>query len=118
MAVGAPAALPELAVVTAYNPASRLHSPRWNRAAHRALRARLDALGTPWLPARAHGSGPGARRWDEPGFALTGPGARRTALALAEELGQNAIVAARPEEPARLWVARRGFCGGAPGDPL
>lgn len=107
----------ERALITAYNPGSRA-PVEVNRAAHRALRARLDAASVPWLPTRAHGTGPEPRRWDEPGFLLSGPGAIATALSLAQELGQNAILAAAPGEPCRLLAARPGFCGRRSGEPL
>ena len=113
----APPGIGEVAVVTACNPASHRTRPEDNRAASRALRRRLDALGLAWMPARAHGTGPHARSWDEPGFALIGRAAG-AAVRLGQEFGQNAVLVARPGAPGRLVSARAGFCGRQPGEPL
>jgi hypothetical protein len=114
----APAELDHFAIVTAYNPASTITRTDLNRSAHRALRAELDAIGHRWLPARAHGTGAAARRWDEPGFALLGPGAGAAALALGERLGQNAVLVGASGAAPGLVAARAGFCGRRVGDPL
>jgi hypothetical protein len=113
-----PAELDPFAVVTAYNPASGTIRTDLNRTALRALRAELDATGRRWLPARAHGSGPDARRWAEPGFALLGSGVRAAAVALGAGLGQNAVLVGAPGQPPLLVATRAGFCGRRVGDVL
>jgi hypothetical protein len=114
----APPALDPVAVVTAFNPASHPTPVADNRAAHRALRARLDAERVRWLPARAHGTGSDSRRWDEPGFALLGEGGAERAVALAAAYDQNAVLVAAGGRPAMLVASRDGFAARRAGDPL
>lgn len=112
----APGALGHFAVITAYNPASAATPLADNRRATRALGRGL--AGRAWRPARAHGTGADARRWDEPGFAVLGPDARRSAVELGRALGQNAILAGAPGQPVVLVVTREGFCGRPVGESL
>jgi hypothetical protein len=111
------------AIITAHNPASRLHAAADNQAADLALRAHLAALHAQdpeqvhIHPALAHGTGEHAAEWDEPGYAVVGI-PRCTAVALGEEFEQNAIVWIDAAGRATLVVTRSGFCGCPTGEAL
>jgi len=112
----APAALRPAAIVTAYNPASRLRPPEENRRADEALRARIRALGLhPWR-VTAHGTGaddPSA--WDEPGWCLAGD-TRDAAIELGRGFGQNAIVWIDGAGTVSIVCTLDGFLGAAVGE--
>ncbi len=112
----APRPLRPSAIVTAYNPFSRPAPRADNRAAARRLIARAEGLGVPCLPSRAHGTGPDRLCWSEPGLALLGPAALSTAIALAVEYGQNAILAIAADGRVDIVATRNGFCGRAVGE--
>ncbi|MGE3291896.1 MAG: DUF3293 domain-containing protein [Geminicoccaceae bacterium] len=86
--------------VTGWNPRSVPTAHALNLLAHRRLERELHARNVRFLPHRGVGSDPS---WREEGvFALDLPVAEGLELALAFE--QNAIVAVRIGEPARLLV--------------
>ena len=113
----APRPLRPSAIVTAYNPFSQ-PAPDTNRAAARRLLARAADSGVPCLPSRAHGTGPERLCWSEPGLALLGPAALDTAIALAVEYRQNAILAVAADGRVEIIATRNGFCGRAVGATL
>jgi hypothetical protein len=113
----APPALRPSAIVTAYNPASRLRERAANQRADERLLGRIRALGAePWRTL-AHGTGEDAEAWDEPGWCLPGD-TRETAVALGHELGQNAILWI--DAAGRVWnvCTREGFCGARVGETI
>lgn len=116
--VGAPAppSLRSLGIVTAHNPASRAADPASNAAAHARLTEAVRALGVPAHASLAHGTGPHAAAWDEPGYAVRAP--REAVVRLGEAFGQNAVVWVDDEGRVSLVCTRPGFCGAAPGDVL
>lgn len=119
--IGVPAPLPAadlpVAIITAYNPASLRCSPMENRTANARLEQHLQETGSRYLRALAHGTGPEATAWDEPGFAALAVDQERI-IALGRDFGQNAIVWAAPDAPAVLIATRPGFCGRSVGETL
>jgi len=86
--------------ITGWNPRSALTEHGLNEAAHRRLEHELRTRGVRFLPHRGVGADP---RWSEEGvFALDLPVAEGLELATAFE--QNAVVAVRAGEPARLLL--------------
>jgi Protein of unknown function (DUF3293) len=111
----APPALRPSAIVTAYNPASKLVSPGQNEHADQALLARIRALGLhPWRT-RPHGAGDDPSAWDEPGFCLPGE-TREAAVALGRDFGQNAIVWIDAAGQVAMVCTRDGFCDARVGE--
>lgn len=98
------------AVVTAYNPASELRSRDENRKGDAALETALRASGAEYYRSLAHGSGPNAEEWDEPGFAIAAVSLEH-AVALAEAFGQNAILWIPIAGVPQLVSTRSGFAG-------
>jgi hypothetical protein len=94
------------ALLTAWNPGSRLCSPEKNALAQGALRAEIARAGWDCWPARhiaLHGDWP-----DEEGLFVPGIGPEQ-ALALARQFGQNAMLAGEVGQVARLlWTLSRG----------
>jgi hypothetical protein len=113
----APAPLRLAGIVTAFNPASRPLSSDVNRAADRALRARIEARGLPARRSVARASSGDDAAWDEPGWCVTGD-VRDPLVALGAELGQNAIVWITATGDVTIVCTRNGFCGGRIGDIL
>lgn len=113
--VRAPAVLRPSAIVTAYNPASRLHSTEQNRRADGALLARIHALGLPHWRTLARGTGGDPGAWDEPGWCLSGD-TRAAAVALGRDFGQNAIVWVDPDGGVAMVCTRDGFRGARVGE--
>lgn len=107
------------AVVTAYNPGSILRSADENLEADAALEAAVRAAAGErrCYRALAHGSGPDAWRWEEPGFALTAVSLER-AVAIGEAFGQNAILWVPADGVPQLVSTRPGFAGSRPGTIL
>lgn len=113
-----PGALPlPAAVVTACNPASEPRAPGENAAANEALAGRIRAAGLSFHPALAHGTGPDAGAWDEPGFLV--PGIEiDDAVSLGAAFGQNAVLWIDGTGIPLLVSSRAGFAGSAPGSVL
>lgn len=105
------------AILTAYNPLSVLRPDPENRAADERLRAELARRGASAARAVAGGTGPDADRWTEPGFAVTGLPLAEV-VALAAELGQNAIAWIDESGTISLVATRAGFCGRAVGETI
>jgi hypothetical protein len=115
--IGQPTPIVNGAIVTAYNPASRLLPRSSNRGANRRLLARLRRLAAEVCPAAALGHGPEAALWREPGLGVRGP-SLDTLVRLGGDFGQNALVWTDAEGIARLVVCRAGFAGRRPGAVL
>lgn len=105
------------AIVTAYNPCSEQRTPAENAAANDALAARMRTAGLPTLPARAHGSGPDAASWDEPGFLVHGL-RLEDAVSIGAAFGQNAVLWIDESGTPVLVSSRAGFAGSVPGSVL
>lgn len=105
------------AIVTAYNPYSELRSPDENEAARRRLEADLGDAGIGFLPSLAHGAGPDASRWDEPGALMTGIDLD-TGVELGRRYEQNAILWIGEDAVPVLVASRAGFAGAEPGVQL
>lgn len=105
------------AVVTAFNPRSELRSNAENRRANEALADELRRWGVPHRPALAHGGGPSADRWDEPGF-LVGGRSLGEMISLAARFDQNAILWIGEDGVPAIVSARAGFAGSVPGEVL
>jgi hypothetical protein len=105
------------AILTAFNPASRLRPPHENRDADLRLLHELEGLRVPVLPVVANGAGHDAHLWSEPGYLVRGLSCS-AAVALGGRFGQNAMVWIDGDDRVTLVATRRGFCGCTPGDPL
>lgn len=105
------------AIVTAYNPWSELRSRGENEAARQRLETELSRVGLDFLPTLAHGTGPEASSWDEPG-ALVDDIDADSAVRLGTRYGQNAIVWIGEDGVPVLVASRPGFAGAAPGATL
>jgi len=86
------------AFITAWNPASTLHSDKANEVADAELAARLDAVGVQRQAAWAQDPGGG---WRESGWLLADPGTATVDL-LGREFGQAGVLAWQRGEPVRL----------------
>lgn len=105
------------AIVTAYNPCSELRSRDENEAARNRLETELTRAGLDFLPTLAHGMGPDASNWDEPGALVTGIDSD-AAVRLGRRYEQNAIVWIDEDGVPVLVASRPGFAGAAPGATL
>lgn len=85
-------------LITAWNPASRLHSESTNYNADASLIAQIDAMGAPRQAAWAQD---GNGDWAEPGW-LVADLDLSAADRLAREFGQTAVLAWHRGEPVRL----------------
>jgi len=86
------------ALITAWNPASTLHSHAANETADAALVARLDAAGIARQPAQGSSSD---GQWREPGWLVFDVSEVGLDL-LAREFGQAAVLSWAAGEPVRL----------------
>lgn len=105
------------AVVTAFNPRSQRRVHAENRSANDALVDELRRWGVEHRPALAHGAGPAAARWDEPGF-LIGGRPLNEVVSLAARFDQNAILWIGDDGVPTIVSARAGFAGSVPGEVL
>ncbi|HET7234297.1 MAG TPA: DUF3293 domain-containing protein [Longimicrobium sp.] len=114
--LAAPEALRPSAIVTAYNPASKIQSTEANERADHALLGRVRALGLPHWRTLAHGTGGGdPSAWDEPGWCLPGDTLDH-AVELGRDFGQNAIVWTDAAGAVAMVCTRDGFCGARVGE--
>ncbi len=98
------------AIVTAFNPGARIDAADINEQRHRQLLAAVADAGLDALPARNHD--PHGQWPDEQSLLVIGA-EPDWLIALAQHLGQLALVAGRPGGEAELWLL-----GGEWPDPL
>ncbi|MFQ5748682.1 MAG: DUF3293 domain-containing protein [Planctomycetota bacterium] len=88
-------AVPDITLITAWNPGSQERSWAWNQTAQAGLLRALTAARIAWVPAWG-GSLPGVEpAWRDEGFGLLGVG-REAAFSWGRSWGQDALVCLGP----------------------
>jgi hypothetical protein len=89
------------AIVTGFNPGASLDEAAANEHRHQQLLAAIAAVGLDFLPATNRD--PNGRWPDEPSILII-DAQPDWVCSLARRLGQRALVAAGPNQPAELWL--------------